>query len=133
MMTKSRTSIITVAIMGNSVSEINRLLDKMATVEAESELEESLGKSLNEIAQNINCGNAHKGIPVRVKRMSTVPEHPAYAELSDAAKLLYSLMLSRHTLSQKSTEFIDPHGHCYEDAIKALNSSRHTVLNAFKE
>lgn len=56
----------------NSGRDIETLLDKMAEKAACQELESERLKELNEAAQNISYGDVHKGISVRVNRISSV-------------------------------------------------------------
>ena len=61
-------------IYDKAASDIERLLDKMAENAACKELEQNRTKELNQAAQNISYGDAHKGINVKIKRIAEVDE-----------------------------------------------------------
>jgi len=70
----------------------------------------------------------------------TVPqalfENPLYIDLSIEAKLLYSFLLDRLTLSQQH-KWVNSNNEVYliftrEEAIKKLNISKPTIIKAFK-
>jgi cobalamin biosynthesis protein CobT len=81
----------------NAANDIERLLDKMATSEAEKELENELERDLNNFAQNINYGNAHRGVPIRVKRMAEVPD--SLIEQYNAVSAEINIIVNRTTRS----------------------------------
>ena len=57
-----------------AAEDIERLLDQMAERAACKELEQNRTKQLNEAAQNISYGDAHKGINVKINRIAEVDE-----------------------------------------------------------
>ena len=57
-----------------AAEDIERMLDKMAERAACKELEQNRTKELNQAAQNISYGDAHKGINVKIKRIAEVDE-----------------------------------------------------------
>lgn len=60
--------------LSNTVeAEIERLLDTMAEKSVCQELEQNRLSELNREAQSISYGDIHKGVPVRVNRMTEVP------------------------------------------------------------
>lgn len=56
----------------NAASDIERVLDKLATARVHEAVETERRDELNEIAQNISFGDAHEGVPVTVHRMPAV-------------------------------------------------------------
>ncbi len=70
-------------------SDIEALLDKMATEEAEEELEEERLKDLEKEAKGLNYGEAHKGMRVDVHRITHVPEtlKEQYSSTKDLMKI----------------------------------------------
>ena len=60
--------------LSNTVeTEMERLLDAMAEKTVCQELEQDRLRELNQEAQSISYGDIHKGVPVRVNRMTKVP------------------------------------------------------------
>lgn len=59
----------------SAASDIESILNEIATEEAEEELETERLKALNEEGRSLNYGEAHKGIRVDVRRMTSVPDH----------------------------------------------------------
>ena len=59
---------------GGSASDIETLLNEMATEEAEEELEEERLEALNKEGRSLNYGEAHKGMKVDVRRITSVPD-----------------------------------------------------------
>lgn len=60
-------------ISGTVEAEMERLLDAMAEKSVCQELEQDRLSELNQEAQAISYGDIHKGVPVRVNRMTEVP------------------------------------------------------------
>lgn len=54
-------------------AEMERLLDTMAEKSVCQELEQDRLRELNQEAQSISYGDIHKGVPIRVNRMTEVP------------------------------------------------------------
>lgn len=60
--------------LSNTVeAEMERLLDTMAEKTVCQELEQDRLRELNQEAQSISYGDIHKGVPIRVNRMTEVP------------------------------------------------------------
>ena len=60
--------------LSNTVeAEMERLLDTMAEKSVCQELEQDRLRELNQEAQSISYGDIHKGVPIRVNRMTEVP------------------------------------------------------------
>lgn len=57
-----------------AASDIERILDKMAEKAACEQLENERIRELNEVAQSISYGNIHKGISIRINRISAVED-----------------------------------------------------------
>lgn len=58
----------------SAADDIERILKEIATEKAEIEMEESRCEELNQWGRSLNYGDAHKGLPVKVNRMSEVPD-----------------------------------------------------------
>jgi len=56
----------------SSADDIERILNVMAEAKVNVALEKELTKELQCIAENINYGNAHKGVNVRINRMASI-------------------------------------------------------------
>ena len=57
-----------------AASDVDRILEKMAEIEAFAELETDRLRELNDTAQSISYGNVHEGVNVRVHRITEVDE-----------------------------------------------------------
>lgn len=57
-----------------AASDIERILDKMAEKAACEQLENERIRELNEVAQSISYGNIHKGVNIRINRISAVED-----------------------------------------------------------
>ncbi len=60
-------------ISGTVEAEMERLLDTMAEKAVCRELEQDRLSELNQEAQSISYGNIHKGVPIRINRITEVP------------------------------------------------------------
>lgn len=60
-------------VSGTVETEMERLLDTMAEKTVCQELEQDRLRELNQEAQSISYGDIHKGVPIRVNRMTEVP------------------------------------------------------------
>ena len=58
----------------NAASDINRLLEGISEEEVFREMEDERTQALNDYAQTISYGNAHKDVNIRVNRMSEIDE-----------------------------------------------------------
>lgn len=64
-------------------------------------------------------------------------EHPAYADLGAAEKILYAMMLNRQTLSYRNADFVDKQGRVYivytvEQVCRDMHVSRPTAIRYLK-
>lgn len=88
--------------LSNTVeAEMERLLDTMAEKTVCQELEQDRLRELNQEAQSISYGDIHKGVPIRVNRMTEVPPEMAAQYNAIAGPLLaISKQLQKSLLRQ---------------------------------
>ena len=88
--------------LSNAVeAEMERLLDTMAEKSVCQELEQDRLRELNREAQSISYGDIHKGVPIRVNRMTEVPPEMAAQYNAIAGPLLtISKQLQKSLLRQ---------------------------------
>ena len=88
--------------LSNTVeAEMERLLDTMAEKTVCQELEQDRLRELNQEAQSISYGDIHKGVPIRVNRMTEVPPEMAAQYNAIAGPLLaISKQLQKSVLQQ---------------------------------
>lgn len=84
-----------------AASDIERILDNVCEKEACRQLERERTDELNEMAQNISYGDIHKGVSMRVNRISSV-DYELYEEYNQAAAPLIAIskQLQRNIIKQ---------------------------------
>lgn len=80
-----------------AASDIERILESMATKAACEQLENERLQTLNEAAQSISYGNIHQGVNIRVNRIASVDE-----ELIDQYNTIAAPLISISKQLQKS-------------------------------
>lgn len=84
-----------------AASDIERILDNVCETEACRQLEKERTNELNEMAQNISYGDIHKGVNMRVNRISSV-DYELYEQYNQVAAPLIAIskQLQRSIIKQ---------------------------------